>query len=220
MHDDFGESHLGSALDTPLTPEAFLLTDDQKIKKIEHHFTQIMQTLGLDLSDDSLAGTPSRVAKMYVREIFQGLNPANKPAATIFDNKFHYKNLLVEKNIPLQSTCEHHFLPIIGVAHVAYIPNGHVIGLSKLNRIVDYYARRPQVQERLTRQIAEELRQVLHTEDVAVYIDARHMCVEARGIKHHHCSTATSEFSGKFLNENTQAAFFQALTLKPEAHGH
>ena len=212
--DDLGDAHVATSANTPLRPEAFEMPDDQKIKKIAEHFSQIMDVLGLDLKDDSLSGTPQRVAKMYVNEIFSGLNPANKPAITTFENKYQYKRLVIERNIPLQSTCEHHFQPIFGVAHVAYIPNGRVIGLSKLNRIVDFFARRPQVQERLVMQIAEELKKVLHTEDVAVYIDARHMCVQARGVQHHGASTITAEYSGKFLHEATRYEFIQAIQTK------
>ena len=210
--DDFGDLHVATSAETPLTANAFDLTDEEKIEQITEHFSEIMAIMGLDLSDDSLRGTPKRVAKMYVQEIFRGLNPANKPAITTFENKYQYKRLVIERNIPLQSTCEHHFQPIFGVAHVAYIPNGQVIGLSKLNRIVDYYGRRPQVQERLTMQIAEELKNALHTEDVAVYIDAQHMCVQARGVEHHGASTITAEYSGKFLNENTKREFLMAVS--------
>jgi GTP cyclohydrolase I len=209
--DDFGNLHLATASDTPMNPHAFAMSDTEKIARISDHFAEIMQLLGLDLHDDSLRGTPRRVAKMYVNEIFRGLNPANKPAVTTFENKYQYRKLVVERNIPLQSTCEHHFQPIFGVAHVAYIPNGRVVGLSKLNRIVDYFARRPQVQERLTMQIAEELKNVLKTDDVAVYIDARHMCVQARGVEHHGASTITAEYSGKFLNETTKQEFLMAV---------
>jgi len=203
-----------TASDTPMKCRAFELSDVEKIERISGHFAEIMDLLGLDLRDDSLRGTPRRVAKMYVNEIFRGLNPANKPAITTFENKYQYRKLLVERNIPLQSTCEHHFQPIFGVAHVAYIPNGRVVGLSKLNRIVDFFARRPQVQERLTMQIAEELKNVLKTDDVAVYIDARHMCVQARGVEHHGASTITAEYSGKFLNETTKQEFLMAVHSK------
>lgn len=209
--DDLGDAHIATAADTPLHAQAFLLSDSEKIERISGHFAEIMNLLGLDLGDDSLRGTPRRVAKMYVQEIFGGLNPANKPAVTTFDNKYQYRRLVIERNIPLQSTCEHHFQPIFGVAHIAYIPNGKVIGLSKLNRIVDYYGRRPQVQERLTMQIAEDLKHALHTEDVAVYIDAKHMCVQARGVQHHGASTITAEYSGKFLNEQTKQEFLMAI---------
>ncbi len=208
---EMGEEHVGTSIDTPMREDAFQLSDEEKIEKIEKHFREIMNIIGLDLTDDSLNGTPRRVAKMYVKEIFGGLNPKNKPAATMFDNKFNYRQMLVEKNITLHSTCEHHFLPIYGVAHVAYISSGKVIGLSKINRIVEHYCKRPQVQERLTIQIANELKKVLKTEDVAVYIDAEHMCVKSRGVKHTHGSTVTTEFSGKFLNEHTRAEFLQAV---------
>jgi len=163
-----------------------------------------MHLLGLDMEDDSLSGTPNRVAKMYVKEIFSGLNPANKPEITLFENKYNYKQMLIEKDIPLKSTCEHHFLPILGKAHVAYFPKSKVVGLSKLNRIVDHFARRPQVQERLTMDIAQEMQQCLYTEDVAVIIEAGHMCVECRGIKHQGSSTTTSEFRGKFINNSVK----------------
>jgi len=196
---------------TPMRDNAFELTDEEKIDGIEYHFREIMEILGLDLTDDSLQNTPKRVAKMFVKEIFMGLNPANKPEVTLFENKYKYRQMLVERDIPLQSTCEHHFQPIIGKVHVAYISSGKVIGLSKINRIVEHYGRRPQVQERLTVQLAEELRRVLQTNDVAVYIDARHMCVEARGVEHHGCSTVTTAYHGKFLNEQTKAEFLHAI---------
>lgn len=213
--DDSDDWHAASsAIDTPMHAHAFDLSDAEKEARITDHFAEIMNILGLDLTDDSLRGTPRRVAKMYVQEIFRGLNPVNKPLATTFENKYQYRRLVVERNIPLQSTCEHHFQPIFGVAHVAYIPNGRVIGLSKLNRLVDFYARRPQVQERLTVQIAEELKHTLHTEDVAVYIDARHMCVQARGVEHHGASTITAEYSGKFLNETTKREFLLAINSR------
>lgn len=209
--EEIGEMHLGTSLDTPLKPDAFDLSDDEKVSLIADRFEEIMDIIGLDLSDDSLRGTPRRVAKMFVKEIFSGLKPENKPKASLFENKFSYRQMLVEKDITVHSFCEHHFLPIYGTAHVAYIPNGKVIGLSKLNRIVEYYARRPQVQERLTKQIAEEMKRVLQTEDVAVYIDAKHMCVKLRGIKHDHSSTVTTEYSGKFLNESVRAEFLGAF---------
>lgn len=212
--DAMGDMHIAASSDTPLHDHAFELTDAEKIDLISDRFAEIMEILGLDLSDDSLSGTPKRVAKMYVQEIFRGLNPDNKPKATVFDNKYQYRRLVIERNIPLQSTCEHHFQPIFGVVHIAYIPNGKVIGLSKLNRIADHYARRPQVQERLTVQIAEELKQTLNTEDVAVYIDAKHMCVQARGVEHHGASTITAEYSGKFLNETTKREFLMAIGTK------
>jgi GTP cyclohydrolase IA len=198
-------------ISTPLRPDAFELDDEAKMHIIEGHFKSIMETLGLDLTDDSLSGTPRRVAKMFVKEIFHGLNPANKPSISLFDNKYRYRQMLVERNITLKSFCEHHFLPITGVAHIAYFSGGQVIGLSKLNRIVDYYARRPQVQERLTIQIAHALKEVLQTEDVAVLIDARHMCVELRGAEHEHCTTITSEYSGKFLDDAVRQEFLQSI---------
>ena len=202
---------LESIYATPMRDDAFERSDEEKIDGIEYHFREIMEILGLDLTDDSLQNTPRRVAKMFVQEIFSGLNPANKPAVTLFDNKYKYRQMLVERDIPVQSTCEHHFQPIIGKAHVAYISSGQVIGLSKINRIVEHFSRRPQVQERLTIQIAQELRRALATEDIAVYIDAKHMCVEARGVEHHGCSTVTSSYHGKFLNEQTRNEFLQAI---------
>jgi GTP cyclohydrolase I len=209
--DDIGDAHAGTSLETPLKKGAFDISDADKIEQITKHFREIMDTLGMDLTDDSLAGTPRRVAKMFVNEIFSGINPANKPAVTLFENKYGYRNMLVEKGIPVQSTCEHHFQPIFGKAHVGYIAGDQVIGLSKINRIVEYYSRRPQVQERLTMQIADELKKALKTEDVAVYIDAAHMCVQARGVEHHGCSTVTTSFSGKFLNENVRKEFMDIL---------
>ena len=209
--EEVGDNHVATSLDTPMKPNAHAISDEEKMEKIAEHFAYIMDTLGLDLSDDSLRGTPMRVAKMYVEEVFSGLNPKNKPEVKLFENKYNYKEMLVEKDIKVHSFCEHHFVPIIGVAHVAYINSGKVVGLSKLNRIVDYFAKRPQVQERMTVQIANELKEALGTEDVAVLIDAKHMCVKLRGIKHDHSSTVTTEYSGKFLNETTRAEFLQAI---------
>ncbi len=197
-HDEIGDDHLFSGLDTPMKANAFEMPDAEKKYRIAGHFAEIMDILGLDLNDDSLQGTPDRVAKMYVEEIFSGLNPENKPRVALFDNKYQYKQMLVEKNITLFSNCEHHFVPIMGVAHVAYISSGKVIGLSKLNRIVHYYAKRPQVQERLTNQIASELIEVLNTKDVAVIIDARHLCVSSRGVEDNSSSTVTTYYGGKF----------------------
>lgn len=211
MEELLGEQHIGTSYDTPLRDDAFDLQDDDKIKIIAHHFKEIMHTLGLDLTDDSLRGTPGRVAKMYVKEIFKGLDPKNKPATALFDNKYQYNQMLVEKNITLYSNCEHHFVPIIGKAHIAYISSGKVIGLSKLNRIVQYYAQRPQVQERLTIQIANELRSVLETDDVAVMIDAVHLCVSSRGIKDITSSTITTEYSGAFLDANKKDEFLKYI---------
>lgn len=197
--------------DTPLRKDAFELPDEEKIRIIAGHFMGIMNTLGLDLQNDSLKNTPERVAKMFVKETFSGLHPDNKPFSTLFDNKYSYKQMLVEKNISLYSTCEHHFVPIIGKAHVAYISKGKVIGLSKINRIVQYYSQRPQVQERLTIQIANELINVLGTEDVAVMIDAVHLCVSSRGIKDMNSSTITAEYRGKFLETEKKEEFLKYL---------
>lgn len=199
--EEVGDDHLFTGLETPMKKDAFKLSNQEKKEKIALLFEEIMDVMGLDLTDDSLQGTPKRVAKMYIDEIFSGLNPANKPKVALFDNKYQYNQMLVEKNITFYSNCEHHFVPIIGKAHVAYISSGKVIGLSKLNRIVQYYAKRPQVQERLTNQIAEELKAVLDTEDVAVIIDAKHLCVSSRGIKDDTSSTVTSYFGGKFNNQ-------------------
>jgi len=195
---DIGDDHLYTGIETPMKSDAFKLSDTEKKQRIALLFEEIMDVMGLDLTDDSLKGTPERVAKMYIDEIFSGLNPANKPKIALFDNKYQYNQMLVEKNITFYSNCEHHFVPIIGKAHVAYISSGKVIGLSKLNRIVQYYAKRPQVQERLTNQIAEELKSVLQTDDVAVIIDAKHLCVSSRGIKDESSATVTSFYGGQF----------------------
>ncbi|MGC1631787.1 MAG: GTP cyclohydrolase I FolE [Gelidibacter sp.] len=196
--EDIGDDHLYTGLQTPMKKEAFKLSDEEKKERIALLFEEIMDVMGMDLTDDSLKGTPDRVAKMYIDEIFSGLNPANKPKIALFDNKYQYNQMLVEKNITFYSNCEHHFVPIFGKAHVAYISSGKVIGLSKLNRIVQYYSRRPQVQERLTNQIAEDLKQILGTEDVAVILDAKHLCVSSRGIKDESSATVTSYYGGKF----------------------
>lgn len=209
--EEIGDNHILTSIDTPMHADAFALSDEEKMEKIAFHFKEIMHTLGLDLNDDSLKGTPARVAKMYVKEVFQGLNPANKPSIKLFENKYQYNEMLVEKNITLHSFCEHHFVPIVGKAHVAYISNGEVIGLSKINRIVDYFARRPQVQERLTVQIAEELKRLLKTEDVAVVIDASHMCVSLRGVQDASSSTVTSAFHGKFKSAEAKNQFFKHI---------
>jgi GTP cyclohydrolase I len=211
--DAIGDDHISSSSETPLRDDAFELTSDEKIDIIKDDVKHIMQTLGLDLNDDSLSGTPKRVAKMFVNEIFGGLDPQKKPKASTFDNKYKYGEMLVEKNITLYSTCEHHLLPIVGRAHVAYISNGTVVGLSKMNRIVDYYAKRPQVQERLTIQIVRELQQVLNTEDVACVIDAKHLCVNSRGIRDIESSTVTSEFGGKFKEKETRREFLDYINL-------
>jgi GTP cyclohydrolase I len=197
------DSHLPTGLRTPLRDDAFAASDEAKITAISGHFEAIMRELGLDLTDDSLAGTPRRVAKMYVQEWFKGLDPRNRPEVRMFENRYNYHQMLVERDITLFSCCEHHFVPIIGKAHVAYLPSEHVVGLSKLNRVVQYYARRPQVQERLTRQIAEELTQSLGTDDVAVLIEADHLCVMSRGVNDTSSSTLTSEYGGRFATDET-----------------
>ena len=212
--DQRNERHQDNIFQTPLRVNAFDLTDEEKIDAISGYFKKIMCTLGLDLEDDSLKGTPRRVAKMFVTEIFSGLNPKNKPIISLFDNKYKYNQMLVEKNIIVYSNCEHHFVPIIGKAHIAYISSGKVIGLSKINRIVQYYAQRPQVQERLTMQIANELKSVLQTENVAVLIDAAHLCVSSRGIKDTDCSTVTTEYCGVFLEAERKDEFLKYLNLE------
>ncbi|WP_339654105.1 GTP cyclohydrolase I FolE [uncultured Maribacter sp.] len=200
--EEIGDDHIYTGLETPMKVNAFEMSDDEKKDKISGLFAQIMDVMGLDLDDDSLKGTPNRVAKMYIDEIFSGLNPANKPKVALFDNKYQYNQMLVEKNITFYSNCEHHFVPIIGKAHIAYISSGKVIGLSKLNRIVQFYAKRPQVQERLTNQIATELTKILDTKDVAVIIDAKHLCVSSRGIKDDTSATVTSFYGGVFNEPN------------------
>ncbi|WP_111670450.1 GTP cyclohydrolase I FolE [Algoriphagus litoralis] len=213
--EDIGEEHVGTSLETPLREDAFEMDDELKVELIEKHFREIMHIMGLDLTDDSLKGTPHRVAKMYVKEVFSGLNPKNKPVAKLFENKYKYNQMLVEKDITFHSHCEHHFVPIYGKAHVAYISNGAVIGLSKINRIVQYYSQRPQVQERLTMQIGNELKEALGTDDVAVVMDAYHMCVSSRGVKDTNSSTVTSFFSGKFeLDEQSRNEFLKYITLE------
>jgi len=211
--DEIGNNHIASSEQTPLRKDAFDKTDEEKIELIKKDVESILTTLGMDLTDDSLKGTPNRVAKMFVKEIFGGLNPNKKPSSSTFDNKYKYNEMLVEKNITVYSTCEHHLLPIVGRAHVAYISNGTVVGLSKMNRIVDYYAKRPQVQERLTIQIVKELQKVLNTEDVACIIDAKHLCVNSRGIRDIESSTVTAEFGGKFKNETTRKEFLEYIKL-------
>jgi GTP cyclohydrolase I len=209
--DLIGDHHIGTSKDTPMRPDAFDKSDDEKVALIEEKFRDIMDIMGLDLTDDSLRGTPRRVAKMYIKEVFSGLNPANKPDVKLFENKYQYNQMLVEKNITLHSYCEHHFVPILGKAHVAYISNGYVIGLSKINRIVRHFAKRPQVQERLTEQIAQELKRILKTDDVAVYIDAVHLCVSTRGIEDTGSSTVTTHYSGKFDQKDTRNEFLSYI---------
>lgn len=212
--DALGDDHIGTSASTPMRPDAFELSNEEKIEIIKNNVRHIMETLGLDLTDDSLKGTPNRVAKMFVKEIFGGLDPEKKPSASTFDNKYKYGEMLVEKNITVYSTCEHHLLPIVGRAHIAYISNGTVVGLSKMNRIVDYFAKRPQVQERLTIQIVNELQSVLNTQDVACVIDAKHLCVNSRGIRDIESSTVTAEFGGKFKDEQTRREFLDYIKLE------
>jgi len=189
------------ATDSNDSLEALLLPASEQISIIEHHFRKIMITLGLDLADDSLKNTPLRVAKMFVNETFSGLNPLNEPAITLFENKYRYNEIILEKNIPVYSCCEHHFVPIIGKAHIAYISNGKIAGLSKLNRAVQYFSKRPQVQERLTLEIASFLKEKLHTQDVAVIIEAEHLCIASRGIKDTGSTTITGSYHGCFEKE-------------------
>ena len=214
--DAAGDNHISTSVDTPMRAGAFDQSEDEKIAAIEERFAEIMDILGLDLTDDSLRGTPKRVAKMYVKEIFNGLNPANKPKMAPFENKYKYNEMLVEKNISFYSNCEHHFVPIMGKAHIAYISNGTVVGLSKLNRLVDYFAKRPQVQERLTMQIAKELQKDLGTEDVAVLIDAKHLCVASRGVEDDTSSTVTAFYGGKFKDEKVREEFLRYLGLNTQ----
>ncbi|MCU0367684.1 MAG: GTP cyclohydrolase I FolE [Cyclobacteriaceae bacterium] len=214
IEDDMDDDHLLTSWNTPMREDAFELTDDEKVEKIEKHFQHIMEILGLDLSDDSLKGTPRRVAKMYVKEVFSGLNPKNRPVARLFENKYKYDQMLVEKDITFYSHCEHHFVPIYGKAHVAYFSGGKVIGLSKINRIVQYFAKRPQVQERLTVQIGKELQRILGTDSVAVVMDANHMCVASRGVGDTNSKTGTAFFGGKFEEENTRREFMNYINSK------
>jgi GTP cyclohydrolase IA len=209
--EEIGDMHISTSVDTPMRPDAFEKSDEEKMAEIEYHFSQIMETLGLDLTDDSLKGTPKRVAKMYIKEIFSGLNPANMPKIALFDNKYQYNEMLVEKDITFYSNCEHHFVPIIGKAQLAYIADNKVVGLSKLNRLVQHFAKRPQVQERLTMQIARELQRVLGTEDVAIVIEAKHLCVSSRGVQDDSSSTTTAFYGGKFKQEATKAEFLKYI---------
>ncbi len=206
-----GENHIMTSIDTPMLEDAFEKSDDEKIEIIQEYFAGIMSTMGLDLKDDSLRGTPYRVAKMFVKEIFSGLDPKNKPSVSVFDNKYQYGKMLIEKNISFSSACEHHFLPIVGKAHVAYISSGKVIGLSKINRIVEYYGKRPQVQERMTLQIYNELKTALDTEDVIVVVDAEHLCVSTRGVKDRTSSTVTMEYGGKFNEQSYREEFLKLI---------
>ena len=218
MNDELNDhDHLSASRQTPLKADAFVLSEEEKIDKIQEHVAAILDILGMDLTNDSLKGTPKRVAKAYVKEIFGGLNPERRPSASTFENKYEYGEMLVEKNITLYSTCEHHLLPIIGKAHIAYISNGNVVGLSKMNRIVDYYAKRPQVQERLTLQVIEELQRILKTENVACIIDAKHLCVNSRGIRDVASSTVTAEYGGVFKTDETlRKEFLSYIQLETE----
>ena len=213
FQEELGNNHIATSAQNPVRSDAFDISDDTKIELIRKDVENILKTLGMDLTDDSLKGTPNRVAKMFVKEIFGGLNPTKKPRSSTFENKYKYGEMLVEKNITLYSTCEHHLLPIIGRAHIAYISKGTVVGLSKMNRIVDYFAKRPQVQERLTIQIVQELQKILGTDDVACVIDAKHLCVNSRGIRDIESSTVTSEFGGKFKAEQTRREFLDYIKL-------
>ena len=206
-----GDNHISSNVETPLREDAFLKSDNAKIESIQHYFSKIMEELGLDLTDDSLSGTPYRFAKMYVKELFYGLNPKNKPKLSVFENKYEYKKMLIEQNITIDSSCEHHFLPITGHAHIAYMPKDKVIGLSKINRLVDYYSHRPQVQERLSLQILKDLQGILNTKDVIVMITAKHLCVSSRGIKDKDSFTTTIEYDGEFNKPEIRSEFFNAL---------
>jgi GTP cyclohydrolase I len=206
-----GDNHQMTSAETPMRPDAFIKTDQQKMSTIEKHFHIIMEEMGLDMTDDSLKGTPHRAAKMFIQEIFSGLNPANKPKISVFENSYHYDKMLVKANISFNSTCEHHFLPIIGKAHIGYVSSGKVIGLSKLNRIVDYYSRRPQVQERLIMQIFNDLKSVLDTEDVIVVMEAKHLCVSSRGIKDESSFTSTIQYGGIFNEKENRNDFFNLI---------
>jgi GTP cyclohydrolase I len=194
-----------------LRADAFDRTDAEKIETISFHYMKIMEELGLDLTDDSLSGTPYRVAKMYVKELFSGLDPKNKPKISVFDNKYEYNKMLIESDITFNSSCEHHFLPIIGKAHVGYISSGKVIGLSKINRIVQYYGRRPQVQERMTMQIFNELKTALQTDDVIVVVEAEHLCVSTRGVNDKSSKTTTIEYGGQFSDTQIRNDFFKMI---------
>ena len=206
-----GDNHIATSVKTPMREDAFDRSDDEKIANIQTHFTKIMEELGLDLTDESLSGTPYRFAKMYVKELFYGLNPANKPKISTFPNSYGYQRMVVEQDITIDSSCEHHFLPIVGKAHVGYIPKDKVVGLSKINRLVDYYSHRPQVQERLCLQILEDLKDTLETEDVIVIVHAKHLCVSSRGIKDKESFTTTIEYGGKFNEDSIRQEFYGLL---------
>ncbi len=209
--DAIGDNHIGTSVETPLRADAFIKTDEQKIEAISFHYKKIMEELGLDLTDDSLSGTPHRVAKMYVKELFSGLDPKNKPKMSVFDNKYEYNKMLVESDITFNSSCEHHFLPIVGKVHVGYISSGKVIGLSKINRIVQYFGKRPQVQERMTMQIFNELKTALQTDDVIVVVEAEHLCVSSRGVNDKSSKTTTIEYGGQFGDTQIRNDFFKMI---------
>lgn len=211
IYELIGDNHQMTSADTPMRPDAFVKSDEEKMTTIEKHFKVIMEEMGLDLTDDSLQGTPHRVAKMFIKEIFSGLDPKNKPKISVFDNSYHYDKMLVEANINFNSTCEHHFLPIVGKAHIGYVSSGKVIGLSKLNRIVDYFSRRPQVQERLIMQIFNELKTVLETENVMIVMEAAHLCVSSRGIKDENSYTSTIQYGGIFNEKENRNDFFNMI---------
>jgi GTP cyclohydrolase I len=201
-------------LETPLVAESFVVPESEKVEKIAHHVKEILKTLGLNVEDPSLKDTPRRVAEMYVYELFRGLDLTNKPEVRLFPNQYGYQEPVIQCNISVKSVCEHHLVPFLGVAHVGYMPGDHVIGLSKLNRIVDFYSRRPQVQERLTNQIAFELKRILHTEDVFVIIEAEHFCVKIRGIQDQDALTITSHFSGIFQSQDMKNFVWQFVKRK------
>ena len=213
MLEEIGNDHITNSAETPIRDNAHEMSDEEKIRSIQNDVSNILHTLGMDLKDDSLKGTPHRVAKMFVKEIFGGLHPKRKPKLSTFENNYNYGEMLVEKNITVYSTCEHHLLPIVGKAHVAYISSGKVIGLSKMNRIVEYYAKRPQVQERLTMQVVQALQEALGTHDVACVIDAKHLCVNSRGISDISSSTVTSEFGGKFKDQAVKSEFLDYIKI-------
>lgn len=217
--DEIGDNHVGTSAKTPLRADAFAISDEEKILRIQQSIKDILHTLGMDLEDDSIKGTPKRVAKSFVNELFMGLNPKNKPGTSTFQNNYNYGEMLVEKNIIVYSTCEHHLLPIVGRAHIAYISTGEVIGLSKMNRIVEFYSKRPQVQERLTMQVVQAMQEALGTDDVACIIDAKHLCVNSRGIKDIESSTVTSEFGGKFKAKETKNEFLEYIKLETDFQG-
>lgn len=207
-------TELGLATPTIQTPPGTSWTMKERKEKIAELFAQIMQQMRLDLSDDSLIETPDRIAKMFLGETFWGLEPENFPKVTVVENKMKYDEMIVERNIQVSSTCEHHFLPIMGFAHVAYIPGQKVPGLSKINRIVEYFSRRPQIQERLTAQIFHALSHILGTDNIAVCIDAEHMCVKTRGVEDACSDTVTSKLGGVFKEDKTRAEFYSIVAMK------